>query len=74
MFKRWTKRIVGGLLATLAIAGGLGVALSRNILYAAFSLLAAFAGMVGLFAFLSADFLADAWLKFLGRNLREKQH
>jgi NADH-quinone oxidoreductase subunit J len=44
--------------AVLTVAGAAGVAFSRNIVYAAFSLLASFVGMVGLFAFLSADFLA----------------
>lgn len=46
------------LLATITVAGAAGVAFSRNIVYGAFSLLACFAGVVGLFAFLSADFLA----------------
>lgn len=44
--------------AVLTVLGGCGVAFLRNIVYSAFSLLAAFAGMVGLFAFMSADFLA----------------
>lgn len=46
------------LFATVTVAGAAGVAFSRNLVYSAFSLLAAFAGVVGLFAFLSADFLA----------------
>jgi NADH-quinone oxidoreductase subunit J len=45
-------------IALFTIAGAAGVAFSRNIVYAAFSLLAMFSGMVGLFALLSADFLA----------------
>ncbi len=46
------------LFAVFTIAGAMGVAFSKNIVYSAFSLLAAFAGMVGLFGFLSADFVA----------------
>ena len=45
-------------IALFTVAGAAGVAFSRNIVYAAFSLLASFVGMVGLFAFMSADFLA----------------
>jgi NAD(P)H-quinone oxidoreductase subunit 6 len=44
--------------AIFTVAGAAGVAFSPNIVYAAFSLLAAFAGMVGLFGLMSADFLA----------------
>lgn len=46
------------LFATVTVAGAAGVAFARNIVYSAFALLAAFAGVVGLFAFMSADFLA----------------
>jgi len=46
------------LFATVTVAGAAGVAFAKNIVYSAFSLLAAFAGMVGLFGLLSADFLA----------------
>jgi NAD(P)H-quinone oxidoreductase subunit 6 len=46
------------LFATVTVAGAAGVAFSHNIVYSAFALLAAFAGVVGLFAFMSADFLA----------------
>src|SRR5688572_14298418 len=46
------------LFATVTVAGAAGVAFSNNIVYSAFSLLAAFSGVVGLFAFMSADFLA----------------
>ena len=45
-------------LATITILGAGGVAFSSNIVYSAFSLLASFAGVVGLFGFLSNDFLA----------------
>lgn len=45
-------------LAGFTLAGAVGVAFSRNIIYAAFSLLITFSGMVGLFGYLSADFLA----------------
>ena len=46
------------LFASVTVLGALGVAFSTNIVYSAFSLLATFAGVVGLFAFMSADFLA----------------
>lgn len=46
------------LFATVTVAGAAGVAFSRNIVYSAFFLLATFTGVVGLFAFMSADFLA----------------
>jgi NAD(P)H-quinone oxidoreductase subunit 6 len=49
-------------IAAFTVAGAAGVAFSRNIVYSAFSLLATFVGMVGLFAFLSADFLAAVQL------------
>ena len=49
-------------IALFTVAGAAGVAFSRNIVYSAFSLLATFVGMVGLFAFLSADFLASVQL------------
>ena len=45
-------------LATLTVFGAGGVAFSQNIVYSAFSLLASFLGIVGLFGFLSNDFLA----------------
>jgi len=44
--------------AGITVLGAGGVAFFRNIVYSAFALLAAFAGVVGLFAFMSADFLA----------------
>ena len=50
--------LVFGGIATLTVAGAAGVALSRNILYSALSLLAALMGAAGLYVMLSADFLA----------------
>jgi len=44
--------------ATLSVIGALGCALSRNIVYSAFSLLATLFGVAALFAWLSADYLA----------------
>lgn len=44
--------------AALALAGGGLVAFSRNIVHSGFALLATFVGVAGLYAFLSADFLA----------------
>ncbi len=44
--------------AAFTVAGAAGVAFSQNIVYSAFSLLATFAGMVALFAMMSADFIA----------------
>jgi len=46
------------LLAALTIGSALVVALSRNIVYSAFSLLGAFMGVAGLYALLAADFVA----------------
>lgn len=46
------------LLAALTIGSALIVALSRNIVYSAFSLLGAFMGVAGLYALLAADFVA----------------
>lgn len=46
------------LLAGLAVAGAAGVALSRNIVYSALSLMASFLGVAGLYVVLSADFVA----------------
>jgi NAD(P)H-quinone oxidoreductase subunit 6 len=45
-------------LAALTVVSAAGVAFSRNILYASFSLLGTFLGVAGLYIFLSADFLA----------------
>lgn len=47
-----------GLIAGLTLLGGCGVALSRDILYSALSLMATFLGTAGLFLFLAADFVA----------------
>jgi NADH-quinone oxidoreductase subunit J len=44
--------------AALAVAGGCLVAFARNIVHGGFALLATFVGVAGLYAFLSADFLA----------------
>ena len=50
--------VVFYLLATLAVVSALGVALSRNILHSAFSLLGTLAGVAGLYFLLGADFVA----------------
>lgn len=47
-------------LALLTVVSAAGVAFSRNIVYASFSLLGTFLGVAGLYVFLSADFLAVA--------------
>ena len=44
--------------AALVIIGGLGVVLTRNIVYAAFALLAAMLGVAGVFLLMFAEFLA----------------
>lgn len=44
----------------LTVVSAAGVAFSRNIVYASFSLLGTFLGVSGLYVFLSADFLAIA--------------
>lgn len=49
-------------LAALTVVSGAIVALSRNIVHAAFSLLGAFMGVAGLYVLLSADFMAAAQL------------
>ncbi|MEY2668178.1 MAG: hypothetical protein RJA59_816 [Pseudomonadota bacterium] len=46
--------------AALTVGGAAAVALSRNILYSALGLLAALLGTAGLYALLSADFVAVA--------------
>ena len=45
-------------LAALAVLGASQVAFARNIVHSAFSLLATFAGVAGLYALLSADLVA----------------
>jgi NADH-quinone oxidoreductase subunit J len=47
-------------LAALTVGGAAAVAMSRNILYSALGLLAALLGVAGLYAILSADFVAVA--------------
>ncbi len=44
--------------AALVVAGGLGVVLTRNIVYAAFALLASLLGVAGVFLLMFAEFLA----------------
>ena len=44
--------------STLVITGGLGVVMTRNIVYAAFALLAAMLGVAGVFLMMFAEFLA----------------
>ncbi len=49
--------VVFFLLATLGVVSAVGVALSRNILHSAFSLLGTLAGVAGLYFMLGADFV-----------------
>ena len=49
-------------LATLVVASAAGVAFSRNILYAGFSLLGTLGGVAGLYLYIGADFLGIAQL------------
>jgi len=46
--------------AAMTVFSAIAVALTRRVVYAAFSLLFTFFGVAGLYAFLSADFLAAA--------------
>ena len=46
------------LAATLVMAGALGVVLTKNIVYAAFALLASLIGVAGVFLLMFAEFLA----------------
>jgi NADH-quinone oxidoreductase subunit J len=46
------------LIAAIAVVSALGVVMARNIVYAAMSLVASFAGVAGIFVLLNADFLA----------------
>lgn len=50
------------LIAIITVGSALVVAFSRNIIYSAFSLLGTFAGVVGLYVFLGADFVAAVQL------------
>lgn len=52
------KTIIFYFISVLTVASGMVVAFSRNILYSAFALLGVFAGVLGLFIMLSADFVA----------------
>lgn len=49
-------------IACLTVLGALGVALSPNVVYSAFSLMAALLGAAGLYVFLGADFVAAVQL------------
>src|SRR5687767_8743952 len=46
------------LFATMAVLGAAGTAISKNLVYSAFALLASLFGVAALFAWLSADYLA----------------
>jgi NAD(P)H-quinone oxidoreductase subunit 6 len=50
------------LVAIITVGSAFMVAFSRNIIYSAFSLLGTFAGVVGLYVFLGADFVAAVQL------------
>lgn len=50
------------ILAAITLGSGAVVALSRNIVHSAFSLLGTFLGVAGLYVLLSADFMAAAQL------------
>lgn len=50
------------LVAAITVASALGVVLTRNILYAALSLVISFAGVAAVFVLLNADFLAAVQL------------
>ncbi len=52
--------------ATLTIGGGLGVVMTRNIVHAAFALLAAMIGVAGVFLLMFAEFLALVQLLIYG--------
>jgi NAD(P)H-quinone oxidoreductase subunit 6 len=51
-------QIIFWLMATLTVASAIITAFSRNIVYSAFALLGAFAGVVGIYILLAADFVA----------------
>jgi NAD(P)H-quinone oxidoreductase subunit 6 len=46
------------LFATMAVLGAVGTAVSKNLVYSSFALLASLFGVAALFAWLSADYLA----------------
>ena len=50
------------LVAAVTVGSAAMVAFSRNIIYSAFSLLGAFAGVAGIYVFLGADFVAAVQL------------
>jgi NADH-quinone oxidoreductase subunit J len=50
--------VVFYLVAAITVGSAAMVAFSRNIIYSAFSLLGAFAGVAGIYVFLGADFVA----------------
>jgi NADH-quinone oxidoreductase subunit J len=49
-------------IAGLTVLGALGVALSTNVVYSAFALMAALLGSAGIYVFLAADFVAAVQL------------
>ncbi len=57
-----SEQIAFAFLAVLTVGGGVMVAFSARIIYAAFSLLLTFLGVAGLYVLLAADFLAVAQL------------
>lgn len=54
------EHVAFAILAVLTIGGGIIVAFSARIIYAAFSLLFTFIGVAGMYVLLAADFLAVA--------------
>ena len=54
------EHVAFAILAILTIGGGISVAFSARVIYAAFSLLFTFIGVAGLYVMLAADFLAVA--------------
>ncbi len=52
------KDLVFLAIGVFTVASAAGVAFSRKVLYSAFSLLGTFAGVAGIFIFLSSDFIA----------------
>ena len=52
------KSCIFYLISLVTVSAGCVVAFSRNLLYSAFALLGVFAGVVGLYIMLSADFVA----------------
>jgi len=54
------EHVAFAILAVLTIGGGISVAFSARVIYAAFSLLFTFIGVAGMYVLLAADFLAVA--------------